>query len=221
MATIMYAADDFHEIYRAACSAATFLVSGCDHASLMLMKHGHPVTVAASDDIAREVDRLERKVGNGPCLDAIQEDVVYIDSDITHGTPWPELSALVLDETPVRGMAGFRLLVDDHKEGALNLFSDTAGRLTQASINEAILLVSFVSVALTAASQRQEVTTLRTALATNREIGKAVGLMMAFHKMDDQEAFALLRKTSQDMNIKIAEVAREIVTYHNKRGIGR
>ena len=31
---------------------------------------------------------------------------------------------------------------------------------------------------------------------------------MAFHKITDEEAFAMLRKASQDMNIKLAEVAR-------------
>ena len=50
---------------------------------------------------------------------------------------------------------------------------------------------------------------------TVRDIGKAVGLLMAFHKISDTEAFDLLRKASQDMNIKLAEVAREVVAHHN------
>jgi len=42
-------------------------------------------------------------------------------------------------------------------------------------------------------------------------------LMMAFHKVSDEEAFAILRKTSQDMNVKLADVAREILQHHNRR----
>jgi AmiR/NasT family two-component response regulator len=38
---------------------------------------------------------------------------------------------------------------------------------------------------------------------------------MAFHKINDTAAFDLLRKASQDMNIKLAEVAREVVGHHN------
>ncbi len=40
--------------------------------------------------------------------------------------------------------------------------------------------------------------------------------MMAFHKISDDEAFAMLRSTSQDMNIKLVEVARQVVDHHNQ-----
>ena len=59
--------------------------------------------------------------------------------------------------------------------------------------------------------------TLREGLDSNREIGKAVGLMMAFHKVGDDDAFDILRKASQDMNLKISEIAGQIVHHHNQR----
>ena len=40
--------------------------------------------------------------------------------------------------------------------------------------------------------------------------------MMAFHKITDDEAFAMLRSASQDMNLKLAEVARQVVDHHNQ-----
>jgi AmiR/NasT family two-component response regulator len=73
-------------------------------------------------------------------------------------------------------------------------------------------------VSLLAAHRKHKASSLRNGLESNREIGKAVGLMMAFHKVDDQAAFGMLRKASQDMNIKLAEVAREFVEYHNLPG---
>ena len=42
--------------------------------------------------------------------------------------------------------------------------------------------------------------------------------MMAFHHVDDNTAFSMLRQTSQDMNIKVTEVAREIIDHQNTRG---
>ncbi len=217
LAALMYAADDFERIYDAICHAATRLVDGCDHASLMLNRRGEAVTAAASDDIAQLIDQFEREIGDGPCLDAIQDEAAYVDSDLTDGSPWPTLTERVLAETPVRGMAGFRLISDGSKAGALNLFSDSADALTTTSINQAALLVSFASVALAAAHERQTAQTLRAGLHSNREIGKAVGLMMAFHQVDDETAFSILRQASQDMNLKIVEVAREIVAHQNKR----
>jgi AmiR/NasT family two-component response regulator len=40
--------------------------------------------------------------------------------------------------------------------------------------------------------------------------------MMAFHKINDEEAFQILRKASQDMNVKLIEVARQVVAHHNR-----
>ena len=217
LAAMMYAADDYEQTYDAICQAATRLVDGCDHASLMLMRRGEPYTAAASDEIADRIDRFEREIGDGPCLDAIMDEAAYIDADLTDGSPWPVLDKRVLAETPVRGMAGFRLINAEQKTGALNLFSDTPGALTSRSVDQAIMLVSFVSVALLASQEKQSAASLRAGLTSNREIGKAVGLMMAFHHVDDETAFSMLRQASQDMNIKIVDVAREIVAHQNAR----
>ena len=214
LSEVVYASNDFEEVYDAVVNAAPYLVDGCDHASLMLRDNDRFTTVAASDDVAMTVDTYERELGEGPCLDAIVESTVYHDADLTKGSPWPRLTERVLAQTPVRSMAGFRLLVGERKSGALNLFSDTPHGLDSASVDQGIVLASFVTVALLASNERRAAETLRNGLASNREIGKAIGLMMAFHKISDEEAFAMLRKASQDMNIKLGEVAREVVDHH-------
>ncbi|HET7388733.1 MAG TPA: GAF and ANTAR domain-containing protein [Nocardioidaceae bacterium] len=213
LADLVYAGEDFDSLYSAACTAATQLVSGCDHASVMIKRKDEFVTAASSDSVARLIDTMERETGAGPCLDAILDESAYLDTDLATSSSWPQLTDRVLEETPVRGVAGFRLVVENRKLGALNIFSDTPGALTRDSINEAVMLAAFVSVAMIAEERRDEATTLRRGLESNREIGKAVGLMMAFHKIDDDAAFALLKKASQDMNLKLAEVARQVVTH--------
>jgi hypothetical protein len=216
LAEIVYASDDFTEVYQAVTESAPSLVDGCDHASLMLHWDGRFVTTAASDDVAHTVDGFERELGEGPCLDAIQDNAVYHDGDLADGSPWPRLAERVLAETSVRGMAGFRLRAADGRTGALNLFSDTPGGLTARAVDQGIVLASFITVALVAATERRSASSLRAGLQSNREIGKAVGLMMAFHKISDEEAFAMLRAASQDLNVKLSEVARQVVEHHNR-----
>ena len=216
LAEIVYASDDFAEVYRAIVDAAPRLVEGCDHASLMLRINGQFVTVAASDDVASTIDGFERDLGEGPCLDAIVDASVYHDADLTDGSPWPRLTERVLGETPVRGMAGFRLRAGEDVTGALNLFSDQPGGLTERAVNQGIVLASFITVALFAAQERKAAVTLKAGLHSNREIGKAMGLLMAFHKITDDDAFAMLRKASQDMNLKLSDVARQVVQHHNQ-----
>lgn len=216
LAEIVYASDDFSEVYEAVVQAAPRTVRGCDHASLMLRRNGRFVTLAASDDVARTIDAFERELGEGPCLDAIVDQSVYHDTDLSDGSPWPRLTQRVLAQTPVRGMAGFRLRVGEEMTGALNLFSDTPGGLTEQAVDQGIVLASFVTVTLFASHEHKNADTLRDGLASNREIGKALGLMMAFHKISDDEAFAMLRAASQEMNLKLSEVARQVVAHHNR-----
>ena len=120
-------------------------------------------------------------------------------------------------ETEVRGMAGFRLRQEGQRVGALNVFSDTPGALTDHSLEQAIMLTAFASVTLAALERGEEATTLRRGLESNREIGKAVGLLMAMHNIDDDRAFEMLAKVSQEMNVKVAEVAAQVVAHHRPK----
>jgi hypothetical protein len=173
--------------------------------------------VTPLDEAAAKVDALERELDEGPCLDAIREHTVYHDADLTDGSPWPRMTERVLAETPVRSMAGFRIRTGDHHDGALNLFSDSPGGLGDRAVDQGIVLASFVTVALVASTERKAARTLRDGLLSNREIGKAIGLLMAFHGIDDDAAFAMLRRTSQELNVKLVEVARRVVDDHNRR----
>jgi hypothetical protein len=217
LAEVVYVSDDFTGIYEAIVRAAPRLVEGCHHASLMLRRDDRFFTVASSDEVAAAVDAHEREIGEGPCLDAIIDGSVFHDADLTDGTPWPRLAERVLAETPVRSMAGFRIRTGEETSGALNLFSDTPGGLTDRAVDQGIVLASFATVALVAFQERRSARTLRAGLESNREIGKAMGLLMAFHKVGDDEAFGMLRSASQDMNIKLSEVAQQVVEHHNSR----
>jgi hypothetical protein len=220
MAEIVYSGESFDSVYEALCQHAVQLVDGCDHASLMLRRSGRVETVAASDDIALRIDELEKALNEGPCLDAIDEDEPdqHICPDLTDGSQWPALAAKIMEETDVKGMAGFRLRQGGKRVGALNVFSDTAGALTEHSLDQAIMLTAFASVALAALDSGEEATTLRRGLESNREIGKAIGLLMATHDIDDDRAFEMLAKVSQEMNVKVAEVAAQVVAHHRKGG---
>jgi transcriptional regulator with GAF, ATPase, and Fis domain len=216
LAEIIYHGSESSQIYAAICVAATLVVTGCDHASLLVRRDGRYVTVGASDGIAQRVDDMERLAGDGPCVDAIEEEAPQIESDLTTPNQWPQLAKRMIAETPVRGAMGFRILVDKRKTGALNLFSDTAGIFNTESAGQAIVLASFASVAINAVAQGEDVSTLRRGLLSNREIGKAVGMLMMLHGVDEQNAFDILRRYSQDLNIKLADVARSVIESRGK-----
>ncbi|MGO9072536.1 GAF and ANTAR domain-containing protein [Mycobacterium sp.] len=199
------------EMYAAICVAATLTVPGCDHASLMLCHDGVFSTAAVSDAIAREIDKLELALRSGPCLDAIEERTAHIESDLTAGSRWPALTARVVAETPVRGAMSIQLPVDRAKSGALNLFSDTPNAFDDTSIEHALVLGAFATLATNAAAQSEDVAALRRGLASSRAIGKAVGMLMVLNDVSDDDAFDILRRTSQETNVKVADVAADLV----------
>lgn len=218
MAEVVYSGESYESVHDALCRSAVSFIDGCDHASLMLRRNGRNTTAAASDEVARRIDQLENALGQGPCLDAMDdsEPDQHICSDLTTGSSWPELAARILEETDVKGMAGFRIRQDGQKVGALNVFSDTAGALTDHSLDQAIMLAAFASVALAALERGEEASTLRRGLESNREIGKAIGLLMAMHGIGDDQAFQMLSTVSQEMNVKLAEVASQVIAHHRK-----
>lgn len=218
LAALIYSGS-YEGVFGALCTVAPRLVDGCDHASLMLTEDGAFRTAASSDETAATVDDLERRTGEGPCVDAILREEYQLEPDLSEPSEWPVFAARVLAETPVRGVAGFRILdgARRQKAGALNLFSDTPRAFTARAGDQGAILAAFTSVALMSVAQGEEARTLRAGLESNREIGKAVGLLMAAHQVDDDGAFAILRKASQDLNLKVAEIAREVVQNANRR----
>ncbi len=199
------------EMYAAICVAATLAVPGCDHASLMVRRDGSCRTVAVSDAIAREIDNLELALDTGPCLDSLKDGAAQLEPDLNVGGRWPGLAARVVAETPVRGALSVRVHVDRSKVAALNLFSDTPHAFDDSSLDSAIVLGAFATMATNAAAHHEEAETLRRGLTSNRAIGKAVGVLMMSDDVSDDDAFDILRRRSQAANVKLAEIASNVV----------
>jgi hypothetical protein len=217
LALLVYTGSGTDEILTSICQTAVDVIPGADHACISTLDDEEQLrTRAASDDIARLMDRLESEAHEGPCLDAIVEDSVQHDADISDGTKWPKLAELTLERTPVRGMIGYQLMDGLGGRAAFNVFSDTAGALTRESVDVGAVLAAFTSVSLAAAERQTTAENLRKGLESNREIGKAIGLLMAAHKVSDDEAFQILRSASSRTNTKPASLANQINESHRK-----
>ncbi|OBK34745.1 antitermination regulator [Mycobacterium sp. 1245111.1] len=211
LADVVRRSDNPQEVYSAICVAATLTVPGCDHASLMVCRDGTCRTAGVSDDVARHVDRLELALGIGPCVETIESRGAQLESDLASSSRWPELTERVIAETPVRGAMSVRVPVDGAKIGALNVFSDVPDALGSESVEHAVVLGAFATVATTAAAHSEDAATLRRGLTSNRSIGQAIGILMALNDISDSDAFDILRKTSQTSNTKLVDVAATVI----------
>jgi GAF domain-containing protein len=199
------------EVQEIVVESAVTLIDGCDRAAIGVLDGERFTTAAATDDVMRLIDRLQNDTGEGPCLEASTEQAVQVDNDITRESRWPQLARLVVDRTPVRAMLAVPLVDEGRRNGALNVFADEPDAFDAESVGQAAILASFASVALAGAGHSERAAQLEVGLATNREIGAAVGILMATHGISSEDAFEMLSQASQRLNRKLRDIATGIV----------
>jgi hypothetical protein len=186
-------------------------VPGVEWASITRNRGGSFSTIAATDPAASTVDGLQYKLGGGPCVDAIVQQRVMVTGDLAADPRWPELGRHAAAAVGVRSMLSFRLLFDDDDLVAgLNLYSTRAEAFDDGSLTVGTLLATHGALAISAAAARQRAGELQQALARSRDIGVAMGVLMARLKVSRRQAFDLLRTASQHTNRKLATIAAEI-----------
>ena len=199
------------DIQQIVVEAAVQLIDGCDRAAIGVLDGSTFRSAATTDDVMRLIDDLQDETGEGPCLEASTDNVVQVDNDITVASKWPRLAAIVVARTPVRAMLAVPLIDEDRRSGALNMFADRTDAFDADSVSTAAVLASFASVALSGARHSARADQLEQGMHTNREIGAAVGILMATHSISQDEAFTLLSKASQRLNRKLRDIATSIV----------
>lgn len=187
-------------------------VPGARHASITSYVHDSFHTVAATDDVARRADAIQYALGSGPCIDAIVEDTLYRPEDLRHDARWPEYGRRVSDELSIRSMLSYRLGVEvgDAIVG-LNIYGRDVAAFGERATLIGLMLATHGALAAALAANEEQVEHLQRALRSNREIGVAMGVLMARHQVTREQAFNLLRLASQDSNRKLHDIALEVV----------
>jgi hypothetical protein len=185
-------------------------VPGCDWAGVTAWPvQRNPRSLAATDRTAMTVDELQYALGDGPCLVAAKEDDPVRIPDLAADERWPGFSRLTIQRTPVRSILSFHL-GDDPERSALNLYGGSPRAFEGEGLVAGALFAAHARVLLMHAGHADQAAHLKEALATNRRIGMAIGILMNVHKVTEDEAFALLRATSQNLNVKLRLVADDV-----------
>lgn len=100
---------------------------------------------------------------------------------------------------------GFLLFTEGEELGALNFYSREPGAFTEGSELAGWLLASHAAIAFSSARTHAQ---MENAVATREVIGEAMGILMGRHHITEEQAFDVLRRYSQENNIKLREVAR-------------
>lgn len=198
------------EAMSAVVATATDVVPGVEWASVTRGRAGRFRTVASTDPRAEAVDSIQYELDTGPCVDAILEDTTFRTGDLRADTRWPDFGR-PHEEAGARSMLSFRLFVEDADAiSGLNLYSTAADAFGEPAQLPGTVLATHGALALAAASAREHAHQLERALLTNRDIGVAMGILMANHKITREQAFDLLRVSSQNSNRKLVDIASDV-----------
>jgi len=187
---------------------ATETIPHCQHAGIDRVERRVVTPVAQSDEIPATIGALQSEAGEGPCLDAIAEHAVVVTGHLSQEARWPKLAGPAHAATRVQSILAFRLFTGTTTTGALNLYSGEVDAFGDTEVAIGSIFAAHAAVALEGARERQ---TLEEGLRTRDLIGQAKGILMSRESIGEDAAFDLLRRASQRLNLKLRDVATQIV----------
>jgi GAF domain-containing protein len=186
--------------------AAIAEVEPAEHVGISEILRKEVLTRAASSPLVHQLDELQYRLEDGPCLTALREQRTVRTDDLTAEERWPRFAPAAA-ERGMRSMLSVQLFVEGDNLGALNLYATTPGAFDDQDESTAMLLAAHAAVAMKDTKVESE---LRAALETRDLIGQAKGILMERFKIDKRRAFDLLVTASQHSHRKLYEVADEL-----------
>jgi len=189
-------------------ATAKELIPGVDVAGVLLIgKAGTFETLAPTSDLMFKLDELQMRYNEGPCVEAALDEIVVRTDDFMSETRWPRYSEEIRG-LGIRSALSLKLYTSTRNAGALNIFAFQPSVFTSESEAIGTVLAAHAAAAILA-SRRGE--SLESALVTRDVIGQAKGIIMERFKIDAVAAFELLKKLSQTSNLRLADVAQQVV----------
>lgn len=190
-------------------------VPGFDHAGISIVhRNGSIETRSGSDPLVWELDELQYELREGPCYDAMMGAGVVVVENAQHDQRWPRYMSKAA-QRGLRAQLAVGLFTEQDSVGGLNLYSTDAETVSADAVHIAELFASQAAIAL---GRSRYATQLNQALVTRKVIGQAIGILMGKYELTEERAFQFLIRTSSTSNIKLRDVAAELVRTTNDHG---
>ncbi|SHF71582.1 GAF domain-containing protein [Jatrophihabitans endophyticus] len=198
---------DLDSTLEAIVRSAVRTVPCAEDAGLLLVNRGELVPIAVTGPRPELLDQLQRRAGEGPCVDAATSQRIVVSPDVTRDPRWPHFHEAAAELGAV-SMACVPLQVESRMTGALSLYSSQPDAFRGADLAFTEVFATLAAVALAEAQRADQ---LRSALTSRDLLGQAKGILMERDRVDPDEAFRRLSAASQTTNTKVTVVAEHLV----------
>ncbi len=176
----------------------------CEYASVTLVHaDGTLETVASSHPVVDQADALQYELTEGPCLTAAETNGLFVVPETATDPRWPNWGPRAA-QLGLHSILSVHLFTSREVLGALNLYARPAYQYTQEDIEAAQVVAAHASVSLARSRSEQN---LWRAVDSRHLIGQAQGVLMERFGLSSEQAFAVLKRYSQEHNIKLHDVA--------------
>lgn len=180
----------------------------CSFATVVFARAKQRVeTVAATDPAVEQLSAAQVSAGSGPDLTVIASKAGVVVHDTSVDDRWPGWASAA-SAAGVRSMLATPLQTAEQTFGSLGFHDLRAGHFTEDDLEVAQVLAQHAAVALDTARGHDN---LWRAIGSRHLIGMAQGILMERFAIDADEAFAVLRRYSQDGNVKLHVVAEQVI----------
>ena len=212
VAIALFAAGNVQGTLQRIVDLAARAVDGCEAAGILVISSGTVTTAAASSPLVLVIDQLQIDADEGPCLDASTHGSTFYAHDLIDDERWPAFAPAAVT-AGIRSVLAYSLSVE--RPSALNLYARLPAAFGATDRATGHLFATLARLALDSAevraSDERKSANLIEALRTRELIGQAQGILMERERIQGDQAFDLLRRASQHMNIKLREVAETLV----------
>ncbi|MCA1674375.1 MAG: GAF and ANTAR domain-containing protein [Actinobacteria bacterium] len=192
-------------------------VTGASGAGIMLMAGDLPRgSICTTDDVSALVEHLQFELGEGPCVDACQQNRPVLEPDLAEpATPrWLAFAGPALD-AGVRAIFGFPMRVGAVRLGALNLYSDRPGPLSDDQYADAMAVADVAAEAVVAMQANAEPGLLAQELEAGGDfqyvVHQASGMVAAQLDVSVGQALIRLRAYAFGNDRLLTGVAEDVV----------
>jgi hypothetical protein len=173
-------------------------------------------SLCTTNAVSEIIEQLQYELGEGPCVDAYEHAQPVLEPDLADPVTarWPAFTGPAID-AGVRAVFGFPLQVGAVRLGALNLYADRPGMLSDDQHADALVMADIAAEAVLLLQANAPPGRVATELEIGADfhyvVHQASGMVAAQLDVSVGQALIRLRAYAFGNNRALADVARDVV----------
>jgi hypothetical protein len=181
---------------------------GIDQVGVALARSGAAIeTIAGTGSLVWELDQLQCSSHDGPSVTALEQTGTVVLQHAALEHRWPRFTGPAAARG-LRSLLAIRLDAGHKATGVMTMYSTSTDTVDDQTRRLGPLFATHSALAVRHA---RTVRDLNAVLESRHVIGLACGMLMKAYQIDQDRAFAILTRVSQEKNTKLRKVAQDLV----------